>query len=138
MRAVQLFVDESVVKAGRGRVRGYTRVKYPRRTRPVNGSQAHRAWFTRRVKVAARQLKIAKLAASFANRHYLGVRGGIVRGGNAVRAFRDDAAVFCDYRGEGAAAPCADVLHWQRDRAAPEPLPHLACSRFKGSLPPAN
>src|SRR6267154_286259 len=116
MHAVQFFVDESVVKAGRGRIGGYTRVKYPRRTRPVNGSQAHRARFTSRIKVAARQLKIAQYAASFANRYYLGVRGGIVRGGNAVRAFRDDAAVFCDYRGERAAAAFADVLHCQRDR----------------------
>src|SRR5260221_5895279 len=134
MRAVQLFVDESVVKAGRGRVRGYTRVKYPRRTRPVNGSQAHRAWFTRRVKVAARQLKIAKLAASFANRHYLGVRGGIVRGGNAVRAFRDDAAAFCEYPGELAPPACADVLHCHRARSAREHLDHLDFCPFKRAL----
>src|SRR5258708_19203299 len=96
MRAVQFSVDESVAKAGRGRIRGYTRVKYPRRTRPVNGSQAHRARLTSRIKVAARQLKIAQYEASFANRHYLGVRGRILRGGDAGRRLLQYAGgLFC-------------------------------------------
>src|SRR5258708_34628924 len=83
MGAVEFFIDERVVKANRGGIRGHASVKYPRRACPVNRAEAHRTWLARGVKIATHKLKIAQLVAGCADRHHLGVRGRIACGGGA-------------------------------------------------------
>jgi hypothetical protein len=58
--------------------------------------------------------------ASFTDGDNFGVGGGIVRGGDAVGAFGEDAAFFDDDGGEWAAAAGANIFKAKRDSVAHE------------------
>src|SRR6266849_11187394 len=92
----QFIVDESVVEARRGGIRGSARVKDARRACPINCALAHWARLTSRVEVASGNLKIIQIAAGLANGDDFGVRGGVVGRSDTVRSFGDHAAVFHD------------------------------------------
>src|SRR5258708_14718808 len=134
MGAVEFFIDESVVKANRGGIRGHASVKYPRRACPVNRAEAHRTWVASGVKIATSKWKIAQLVAGCADRLHLGVGGRIVCGGDAIAAFRDYLAVFHYNRGKRSTDAGADVFHPQSDRAAHEFLYHQGFFPFQGAL----
>ena len=136
MLTIQFLVDEGIVKAGIGGIGGNAGVKHPRRTRPVNRAQAHRARFARRIKIAASKLKLAELAASFAYRHHFGVRGGIVRRCHAIYAFRHYPAVFYNHSGKWSALAASDVFYCQSNRAAHEFFHHLGFFSFQVALTP--
>src|SRR5258708_12233708 len=111
MGAVEFFIDERIVKANRGGIRGHASVKYPRRACPVNRAEAHRTWLARGVKIATRKLKIAQLVAGCADRHHLGVRGRIVCGGDAVGALPPHFSLFFLYPGQKSPRPPAAPFH---------------------------
>jgi hypothetical protein len=50
------------------------------------------------------------MLACRANRNNFCVRRRVIRSGNGIRPFRDDLAVFDDYRREGSASPGMDIL----------------------------
>src|SRR6266478_3701823 len=88
--------------------------------RPVNRAEAHGARLARGIEIAAAELKISENAAGFADGHHFRMRRGIVRTGDAVRAFSDDAVFFHDHGSEGPAASRADIFQRHRDGAPHE------------------
>jgi hypothetical protein len=72
--------------------------------RPVDGAEAHRAGLAAGVEVAAVELERAERAAGLADRHDLGVRGGVVGRRHLVGALGENGAVLDDQRRERPAA----------------------------------
>src|SRR5215470_20351699 len=105
----ELAVDESVVETGGCGIGSRRGIENLRRTRPIDGPEAHGTRLTGGEKFAMIQLKKLQTLASLANSHNFGVGGGIARGCDAVGPCRDQSAVFGDDRGERPAA-IADVF----------------------------
>src|SRR5262249_10189003 len=78
--------------------------------RPVDGSQAHRAWLTRGVKLAPLEFKAAKRGACLADGEYFGMSRGVVRGGDPIRAFGHDALALHNHSAERAAPTRSHVF----------------------------
>src|SRR5258706_9576149 len=132
MGAVEFFIDERVVKANRGGIRGHASVKYPCWARPVNRAEAHRTWLARGVEIATRKLKIAQLVAGCADRHHLGVRGWIVRGGDAHYRLPHYFAGFSHKPGKGSPRGRAGGFQPQKERPAAELPYHPGFFPFHG------
>src|SRR5882757_2744974 len=117
-RASQLFINERIVKARVRRIGGNSSVEDARWTRPINRTQAHRTRLASGVKLAVSKLKCTERPAGRANRNDFGVRGGIVRSGDAVGAFTDYAAVLRHQRRKRSAASRPDIFKRERDGPA--------------------
>ena len=84
------LIQEGVVEAGGGCVRGGVAIEDGVAARPVERGEAHRAGFAAGVDVAAVKLEAAESLAGGADGDDLGVGGGVVGCGDLIDAGGDD------------------------------------------------
>ena len=110
-----LLVDRIVVKADMRGVLAVVAKKDRRNSRPKNRGQTHGAGLATGVEDTIAEPKGEKFAARVADRGDLGVRGGIVGGGDEVLAPADDFILSHDDTTEGAAPALGRAVVGQPD-----------------------
>ena len=115
-------VEKGVVEAGTCRIGGAGSEINGVEARPVGGSETHGTRLATGVKLAAGEGESPERPGCGADGVDLSMSGGIVGGGDGVRAFADDSAVAHDDRGERAATSVERRSVWPaRWRAAGTP-----------------
>ena len=105
------FVNRGIVKSDPCRVAGNTGIVNCVNSRPVNGAQAHRARFARRVEFTAAKLEAAKIVASLPNCHHFGMRRGVIRRRDLICSFADYSAFFHDHASERPTTPGTHIFY---------------------------
>lgn len=117
---LELFINEGVIEPGAGGIGSGGSVKDAGGARPIDCTQAHGAGFAGAIEITTGELKIVKNMAGFADGDDFGVGGGVICGGNAIRALGDHPAVLDDERRERATATGANIFDGERDGTAHE------------------
>jgi len=132
----EFAVEEGVIEAGARGIGVASSVIDDVETRPVACGQTHGAGLATGVELTAFKREGRQRFACGANRVDFAVRCGIVRGGDGVDAFADDAAVANDNRCKRATGAGACVFSGERDGAAQELRIGLcACGLLARNLP---
>jgi hypothetical protein len=118
-------VDERVVEAGDGCIRGSGAEENPRRASPIDGSQTHGAGLAGRVKLTIPKLENAKLRTRSPDRYNFRMCGRIIRQSHAIHALRNYFRTSHHDRTEWTPAPGADILDGDLNRARHEWARHL-------------
>ena len=115
----ELVVNERVIEAVLCRVGLGAGEVDPFQTRPIDGSEAHRARLAGCINLAAAQIEGAEGTGSTTNGADLRVSRRVIVGSDSVGAGCDDFSVACYDRSEWSAA-VSDVLHRESYRLAHE------------------